>query len=243
MFGIFSAGPWLELGAGKEAGPWTLLQAKKLLEPLELELYDSDRELERKREDIWVFGQPAVDIMKSRGNLIENIIILEVENLLQDWPVYVINFMAENTGPQNASKYVRIDSDNEDETVVSEHHRCINYKQQCKNYGDCCPTLQYDSPGKTLDEEEMPSSDEDVPKVLPTTTHAVPISLHGTPKEPALLKCKAFDENWPPHRPRAFRKISPDSSIAMYDSFWTFPAAISNGPAGENVEGDGMGKA
>ncbi|KAI6021979.1 hypothetical protein EDC04DRAFT_2901084 [Pisolithus marmoratus] len=64
--------------------------------------------------------------------LIENVIILEVENLLQDWPMYVINFTAENTGPQklilhlkNASKYVRIDSDDEDETVVSEHRISI----------------------------------------------------------------------------------------------------------------------
>ncbi|KAI6037988.1 hypothetical protein EDC04DRAFT_2604400 [Pisolithus marmoratus] len=186
--------------------------------------------------------------------LIENIIILEVENLLQDWPMYVINFMAENTGPQklilhlkNVSKYVRIDSDDEDETVVSEHHSNARIMVTAVKHDE---TLQYDSPGETLDEEEMPSSNKDVPKVLPTTVHAVPISLHGTPKEPAPLKHKAFDENWPPRRPRAFHKISPNSSIAMYDSFWMFPAAIrrvlediSNGPAGENVEGDGMGKA
>ncbi|KAI6021194.1 hypothetical protein EDC04DRAFT_2901383 [Pisolithus marmoratus] len=198
--------------------------------------------------------------------LIENIIILEVENLLQDWPAYVINFMAENTGPQklilhlkNASKYVRIDSDDEDETVVSEHHRYhITYSALTTNSDARImvtavkhdETLQYDSPGETSDKEEMPSSDEDVPKVLPTTMHAVPISLHGTPKEPAPLKRKAFDKNWPPRCPHAFRKISPNSLIAMYNSFWMFPAAvrriledISNGPAGENVEGNGVGKA
>ncbi|KAI5980989.1 hypothetical protein EDC04DRAFT_2617743 [Pisolithus marmoratus] len=187
--------------------------------------------------------------------LIKNVIILEVENLLQDWPAYVINFMAENTGPQklilhlkNASKYLRIDSDDEDETVVSEHRRCINYKQRCKNYGDRCQcmglmlagadeTLRYDSPGETSDEEEMPSSDEDVPKVLPTTAHAVPVSLHGTPKEPAPLKRKAFDENWPPRRPHAV----PQDFSRLLDC--EFLEDISNGPAGENVEGDGAGKA
>ncbi|KAI5990587.1 hypothetical protein EDC04DRAFT_2911896 [Pisolithus marmoratus] len=182
--------------------------------------------------------------------LVENVIILEVENLLQDWPMYVINFMAENTGPQklilhlkNASKYVRIDSDNEDKTVVSEH---------------CALTTNSDArimvttvhPGETSDEEEMPSSNEEAHhKVLLTTTHAVPVSHHGTPKEPAPLKCKTFDENWPPHHPRTFCKISPDSLIVMYNSFWTFPAAIrqilediSNSPAGENVEGDSTAK-
>ncbi|KAI5986012.1 hypothetical protein EDC04DRAFT_2913530 [Pisolithus marmoratus] len=105
--------------------------------------------------------------------LIENVIILEVENLLQDWPVYVINFTVENTGPQklilhlkNTSKYVRIDSDDEDETVVSEHHSDARIMVTAVKHDK---TLRYDSPGKTLDEEEMPSSDKDVPKVLPTT--------------------------------------------------------------------------
>ncbi|KAI6025527.1 hypothetical protein EDC04DRAFT_2606227 [Pisolithus marmoratus] len=186
--------------------------------------------------------------------LVKNIIILKVENLLQDWPTYVINFMVENTGPQrlilhlkNASKYVRIDSDDEDEAVVSEHHsdaRIMVTTVQCNE------TAQYDSPGETSDEEEMPSSNEEAHhKVLLTTMHAAPVSLHGTPKEPAPLKCKTFDESWPPHCPCAFHKISPNSLIAMYNSFWTFPAAvrhvledISNGPAGENVKGNGAAK-
>ncbi|KAI5998486.1 hypothetical protein F5J12DRAFT_895408 [Pisolithus orientalis] len=62
--------------------------------------------------------------------IIKNIIILEVENLLQGWPAYVINFTPENPGPhklilhlKNPKKYVKIDSDDEDEAMIVEYHR------------------------------------------------------------------------------------------------------------------------
>ncbi|KAI6094451.1 hypothetical protein EV401DRAFT_2050035 [Pisolithus croceorrhizus] len=196
--------------------------------------------------------------------LIENVIILEVDNIMQDWPAYVINFTAKNTGPQkmilhlkNATKSVRIDSDDEDKATLSEYRALtedcdarilVTAVQRDK-------TLRYGSLQDTSDDdEEVSSSDEEThDEILPMITHAVPVFLHGTPKEPTPLKRKTFDENWPPRRPRAFRKISPSSSTAMYDSFMTFPAAvrpvleaisveaISNSSAGE-VKTDNMEK-
>ncbi|KAI6112795.1 hypothetical protein F5141DRAFT_1214106 [Pisolithus sp. B1] len=187
--------------------------------------------------------------------LIENVIILKVDNIMQDWPTYVINFMAENTGPQkmilhlkNTTKSVRIDSDDEDEATVSEY-RALTEDRDARILVTAVH-LQDSSD----DDEEVSSSDEEThDEILPTITHAVPVFLHGTPKEPTPLKRKTFDENWPPHHPRAFRKISPSSSTAMYDSFMTFPAAvrpvleaisveaISNSSAGE-VKTDNMEK-
>ncbi|KAI5981389.1 hypothetical protein F5J12DRAFT_788653 [Pisolithus orientalis] len=55
--------------------------------------------------------------------ILENIIVLEVDNILQGWPVYVINFTPEDTCPhkiilhlKNPSKYehVTVDSDDDD---------------------------------------------------------------------------------------------------------------------------------
>ncbi|KAI6002450.1 hypothetical protein F5J12DRAFT_894215 [Pisolithus orientalis] len=60
--------------------------------------------------------------------IIENVIILKVKNLLQGWPAYVINFTPENPGPhklilhlKNPKKYVKVDSDNEDEAMIVEY--------------------------------------------------------------------------------------------------------------------------
>ncbi|KIK17841.1 hypothetical protein PISMIDRAFT_14806 [Pisolithus microcarpus 441] len=172
--------------------------------------------------------------------LVENVIVLEVDNIMQDWPAYVINFTAENTGPQNASKSIRIDSDDEDEATVSEY-RALTEDHDARILVTAVQrdeTLRYESLDGTSDDgEEAAASDEEShDENLPATTHAVPVFLHGTPKEPAPLKRKTFDENWPPRRPRAFRKISPNSSIAMYDSFMTFPAAVR--PVLEEIERD-----
>ncbi|KAI6109373.1 hypothetical protein EDD16DRAFT_1614316 [Pisolithus croceorrhizus] len=196
--------------------------------------------------------------------LIENVIILKVDNIMQDWPTYVINFTAENTSPQkmilhlkNATKSVRIDSDDEDEVTVSEY-RALTEDCDARilvTAVQCDETLRYGSLQDTSDDDkEVSSSDEEThDEILPTITHTVPVFLHGTPKEPTPLKHKTFDENWPPRRPRTFRKISPSSSTAMYDSFMTFPAAvrpvleaismeaISNSSAGE-VKTDNMEK-
>ncbi|KAI5980608.1 hypothetical protein EDD15DRAFT_2205714 [Pisolithus albus] len=185
--------------------------------------------------------------------LVENVIVLEVDNIMQDWPAYVINFTAENSGPQDATKCVRIDSDDEDEATAAEY-RALTEDRDARILVTAVQrdeTLRYESLDDASDDgQETAASDEEShDENLPTTTHAVPVFLHGTPKEPTPLKRKTFDENWPPRRPRAFCKISPSSSIAMYDSFWTFPAAvrrvledISNSPTGEIVEGDSMGK-
>ncbi|KAI6137349.1 hypothetical protein F5141DRAFT_1060187 [Pisolithus sp. B1] len=196
--------------------------------------------------------------------LIENVIILEVDNIMQDWPAYVINFTAENTGPQNVTKSIRIDSDDEDEATVSEYHMSLHTYSALTEDRDARilvtavqrdKTLRYGSLQDTSDDDkEVSSSDEEThDEILPTITHVVPVFLHGTPKEPTPLKCKTFDKNWPPRCPCAFHKISPSSSTAMYDLFMTFPVAvrpvleaisveaISNSSAGE-VKTDNMEK-
>ncbi|KAI6000690.1 hypothetical protein EDD15DRAFT_2193239 [Pisolithus albus] len=172
--------------------------------------------------------------------LVENVIVLEVDNIMQDWPAYVINFTAENSGPQDATKCVRIDSDDEEEVTASEY-RALTEDRDARILVTAVQrdeTLRYESLEDTSDDgEETASLDEEShDENVATATHAVPVFLHGTPKEPAPLKCKTFDENWPPRRPRAFHKISPSSSIAMYDSFMTFPAVVR--PVLEEIERD-----
>jgi len=67
-------------------------------------------------------------------------------------------------------------------------------------------------------------------KTPPIPVTATPVHLAGLPKEqPVPVKRRFFDESWPPHRPvrpAAYRKISAKSSIASYNGFMTFPAAL-----------------
>lgn len=67
-------------------------------------------------------------------------------------------------------------------------------------------------------------------KTPPISVTATPVHLAGLPKEQAVpVKRKFFDESWPPHRPvrpAAYHKISAKTSIASYNGFMTFPAAL-----------------
>ena len=64
----------------------------------------------------------------------------------------------------------------------------------------------------------------------PISITATPVHLAGLAKEQAVpVKHKFFDESWPPHRPvqpAAYHKISAKTSIASYNGFMTFPAAL-----------------
>ena len=75
------------------------------------------------------------------------------------------------------------------------------------------------------------------------TVTATPVHFTSLPKEqPLPVKCKIFDESWPPRRPvqpAAYRKISATSSIASYVGFKTFPAVLK---AVTNDAGSGLGK-
>ncbi|KAI6006781.1 hypothetical protein EDD15DRAFT_2357811 [Pisolithus albus] len=183
---------------------------------------------------------------KTTVKLMENVIILEVENILEGWPAYVITFTPEDTRPhkiilhlKNPSKYVAVDSDDSDDDTGA---RRIEYKKlttisdarimvTLKRNDD--PSVQYESEEQSSDDgDDEASSGEDeksncsVQKSPPTTVHAIPVTLSGIPKDTMPAKRKAFDPNWPPRRPRAFRRISPNSSIASYEGFMTWPEAV-----------------
>ncbi|KAI6156973.1 hypothetical protein BKA82DRAFT_25884 [Pisolithus tinctorius] len=181
--------------------------------------------------------------------VLENVIVLEVENILEGWPAYVINFTPEDTSPhkiilhlKNPSKSVTIDSDDgnsDPEGPPNEYTKLTTNRKACimvpKPRNNPAP---YESPEESSDDgDEISSDDEEVP---PTTINAIPVHLCGVPKDTIPMKRKnKFDPNWPPRRPRAFKAISPNSSIVSYEAFMTFPAAVKHkedtchGPEGE----------
>lgn len=183
--------------------------------------------------------------------IIENVIILEVKNLLQGWPAYVINFTPEDTGPhkiilhlRNPSKYVTVDTDseNDDPGACPSDYRKLTTNCDARimvptPHRDG-PSQPYESPDESSDDGDDESSnngDNELSsgKQTPSTTvDAIPINLHGIPNDTVPKKRKFLDEAWPPPRPRAFRNISNNSSIASYQAFLTFPAAVKAAPDG-----------
>ncbi|KAI6001214.1 hypothetical protein EDD15DRAFT_2192876 [Pisolithus albus] len=189
--------------------------------------------------------------------LIENVIVLEVDNILQGWPAYVINFTPQDTNPhklilhlKNPSKSVTVDSDDEDRdpaAPLSEYNTAkLTTNIEARVF---VPKPRYNG-SNLLNEsaEESESSDDadeessDDEKTPPTVVNAIPVNLSGVPKDTIPMKRKAFDVNWPPRRPRAFREISQNSSIASYEAFMAFPAAVKRmedtcgGPDGEKID-------
>ncbi|KAI6038170.1 hypothetical protein EDC04DRAFT_2896781 [Pisolithus marmoratus] len=173
--------------------------------------------------------------------IIENVIVLEVNNLLEGWPAYVINFTPEDTGPhkiilhlRNPSKYVTLDTDDEDEdpgAPPSEYKRLTTISDariMVPTPRRDGPSQPYESPEESSDDgDDESSSGEQTPSV---TVDAIPVNLNGIPHDIVPKKRKFFDEAWPPRRPRAFRSISANSSIASYEAFLTFPAAVKAAP-------------
>ncbi|KAI6094429.1 hypothetical protein F5141DRAFT_1223958 [Pisolithus sp. B1] len=170
--------------------------------------------------------------------IIENIIVLKVNNLLQGWPVYVINFMPENTGPhkiilhlRDPSKYVTVDTDDEDKDPGA-HPRMLTASSDARIM---VPTPCHDGPSQPYESPEESSDDGDNElssgKQTPSVTvNVIPVNLHGIPHDIVPKKCKFFDEAWPPHCPQAFCSISANSSITSYEAFLTFPAAVKAAP-------------
>ncbi|KAI6153028.1 hypothetical protein BKA82DRAFT_10044 [Pisolithus tinctorius] len=194
---------------------------------------------------------------------IENVIILEVENLLQGWPAYVINFTPENPGLhklilhlKNLKKYVKVDSDDEDEATIAEYHRLIIGMLTSNSDMKIMVTaiqpeeaLQSGSPEDTSDKETSNDKEMTCNMMLLTTMLTVPIQLHGTLNQFPPVKHKTFNENWPPCCPCTFCKISPHTLIMMHDTFLTFPAvvrpvleAISSGSGEEVAKSSGVSK-
>ncbi|KAI5997747.1 hypothetical protein EDC04DRAFT_2893441 [Pisolithus marmoratus] len=150
--------------------------------------------------------------------LCENTILLEVDNILQDWPAYVINFTPENLGPvklvlhfKKPSRYMEIDP-NDDDPEITNKYRTMTMNKDAK----IAVTM-------------TPQSKSNMPPAV--VTDAIPVELHGFPKQSASVpvKRKRFDSQdaqWPPPRPRALRKISYNTSIAQFDTLKTLPVPI-----------------
>ncbi|KIK15071.1 hypothetical protein PISMIDRAFT_16792 [Pisolithus microcarpus 441] len=172
--------------------------------------------------------------------LLENVIIFEVDNILQGWPTYVINFTPQDTSPhkiilhlKNPSKCVTMDSDDEDRDpgAPPSEYRKLTTNIDARvfvpkpRYNGSKPLIENtDENAKDAessdDAKETSSDDEKTP------VNTIPVNLCGIPKDTIPTKRKTFDPNWPPRRPRAFRHISQNSSIANYEAFMTFPAAV-----------------
>ncbi|KAI6046197.1 hypothetical protein EDC04DRAFT_2598383 [Pisolithus marmoratus] len=182
--------------------------------------------------------------------LIENVIVLEVDNILQGWPAYIINFTPQDTNPhklilhlKNPSKSVTMDSDDEDRDPTappSEYNTAkltTNIKARV-----FVPKPRYNG-SNPLNESADESESSDDEKTPLTVVNAILVNLSSVPKDTIPMKCKAFhDANWPPRQPRTFQKISQNSSIASYEAFMAFPAAVKcmedscGGPDGEKID-------
>ncbi|KAG0692730.1 hypothetical protein DFH29DRAFT_1008193 [Suillus ampliporus] len=147
-----------------------------------------------------------------------NFIVIDVENLLIDWPTYLLEFTPKNPGPvklilrlKDVSK-LTWDQDSDTETPAE--------KKSGKR------SLH----STTTDTSTSISETSYKPKNVSTLIRSIPVHFLGIQKEPALVmkKCKFQDENsiWPPHRSCAFRPVS-DLPISAFGKLNILPAGVS----------------
>ncbi|KAG1779361.1 hypothetical protein EV702DRAFT_1043810 [Suillus placidus] len=186
---------------------------------------------------------PALsDIVNQMANvtLRDNILVLEVDNLLNGWPTYKINFTPEKPGPlkliiclHDAVKLMELEdsSDSEVEGLFSgkpKGRKSSRLQLQTKGL---------EHPDALVQSNVRALGDPDVTMVDSGTCsnhhfNAKPIQLLGLRvlKEPALAKvpckCPFHDTEWPPRRPRRLRRISPDERITELHTFRTLSAAV-----------------
>ncbi|KIK32785.1 hypothetical protein CY34DRAFT_18798 [Suillus luteus UH-Slu-Lm8-n1] len=179
---------------------------------------------------------PALsDIVDQMANvtLHDNILVLEVDNLLNGWPTYEINFTPEKPGPlkliirlHDAVKLKELEdsSDSEVEELFSGKSKGRKrLRTNTKGLGH--PDTPVQSNVSDLVDSGTCSNNH---------FNAKPIQLLGLRvlKEPALPKIPVsrkrpfHDTDWPPRRPRRLRRISPDERITELHTFRTFSAAV-----------------
>ncbi|KAG1780068.1 hypothetical protein EV702DRAFT_1194834 [Suillus placidus] len=178
-------------------------------------------------------AQAALDLIDQLANvtLHDNVLVLEVENLLDGWPTYEINFTPDKPGPLkliirllDTVKLVKLEDcpDSEAEGLLP---------GKPKGRKSTCPQSE------TQGQRDL--GDPDITMVDLATdssgrVNAKPIQLLGLRvlKEPPVHKVPAssrrpfHDTDWPPRRPRKLRPISPDERITELHTFRTFSAAV-----------------
>ncbi|KAL4080973.1 hypothetical protein J3A83DRAFT_4184882 [Scleroderma citrinum] len=163
--------------------------------------------------------------------------MLEVDNLLQGWPVYVINFTPKDTTPhkiilhlKNPTRYIIVEPDNDSDDDEDPGNHLDEYRMLINNSDTsimvstipCCNrSLQYESAEDSSDDKT--SSGE---KTLLTNIKAILVSLASIPEEPVSTKCKIFDKDWPSCHPHAYCRIPADGSIRSYEAFMTWPEVV-----------------
>ncbi|KAG1852226.1 hypothetical protein F4604DRAFT_1686706 [Suillus subluteus] len=138
----------------------------------------------------------AVDCSE-KLNVRGNCIAMDIENILIDWPTYMVKFTPKKLGPvklmihfKNASKGVWVedeDSDAETVTVTA----CKSSSACASTTHDADTTLVSDTPSESKDDMQLIS--------------ATPVHFIGIPKNPLTLKKRKFgdeDTIWPPRRSR-----------------------------------------
>ncbi|KAI6041364.1 hypothetical protein EDC04DRAFT_2601711 [Pisolithus marmoratus] len=144
-----------------------------------------------------------------------NIIVLKVNNILQGWPTYIINFTPQDMSLilhlKNPSKSVTMDSDDEDRDAAappSEYTKLTtNIKARVFVPKPCynSSNLPNESAKESESSDNMDEESSDVEKTPPTAINTIPVNLCSVPKETIPMKHKAFnDANWPPHQPCTF---------------------------------------
>ncbi|KAF8129185.1 hypothetical protein EV363DRAFT_1451216 [Boletus edulis] len=163
-------------------------------------------------------GSPMIPVAKN------NTIILEVDNLLINWPTYVINFTPDEPGPikillrlkdMNLTKRavkddgIISDSDSDDENIFAK----VVTKPRPRGFSI---TVDLRSPNEDIIMNE---------KTL--TADATPVVLQGFERSDAVVYPKLFDvKPWPPVRHRALRPVSSNEPLSRFDVLKTTPADV-----------------
>ncbi|KAG6379343.1 hypothetical protein JVT61DRAFT_11803 [Boletus reticuloceps] len=143
----------------------------------------------------------------------DNTIVLEVDNLLADWPTYVIKLTPDHPGPLKIILRLK--------DVTKQALPADGFEEMCE-----AAKARAKGTSITLD---LASSDEVINHDKTVLANAVPVAFHGIPKDTPPPKPKFLDNDhpWPPvRRPRSLRPIDAKESVSLFTVLRTVPVSV-----------------
>jgi len=179
-------------------------------------------------------ASPMVPVSKN------NVVVVEVDNLLVNWPTYVFDLTPDQPGPlkiilrlKNATKravehdiYYMDESDSVKDQKKQETDMDVDTEnlrsQKASIMLNLLPCVNRDCIYVSDSEEDSEDSD------MTLTVDAIPVVLNGVVKDPSIPpKPKFLDIPWPPHRPRkAPQLISADELVTRFSTLMTHKASV-----------------
>ncbi|KAF9218515.1 hypothetical protein BS17DRAFT_770656 [Gyrodon lividus] len=173
----------------------------------------------------------------STGPSSGNVLILNVNNILSGWPMYVIDFTVENPEPmklllclKDTSKYVQNKEKEDQDSIKTPGFLLFSCNLTHLHPLDASIQKKRDNVMVSVDISLAIEQDEAY-RTIPKEVDTIPVNLDGICKGPKIAKHKIFNDNsedipWPPIWPCAFHAITAKVPTSSLHLIKTTPALV-----------------